>query len=307
MAAPPPAEVAKTVTFIFLADDAGQPRIDPNTGGPIANGTGFFVMVQNDNGSGGYGYLVTAKHVLMDATGNFFRRIFLRVNQKSGGSVFLPLDLRSSGTDKNVYTHSDDTVDIAVVPAWPDEKVFDSLAIPDSMIRSKEDFKKTTIAPGSDVFFAGLFTSYYGDKVNVPIFRFGRVAMLPEDRIRWQDSPNKPPQLVHLYLLETMSFGGNSGSPVFFSQGIDRQPGSIVVGAPEITLAGVMKGNFNEARPGTFIQVPNAVAPVFAQNIGIAAVTPAYLLREILMSDTLKKFRFDHPLKAPEAPATPPG
>jgi hypothetical protein len=40
--------------------------------------------------------------------------------------------------------------------------------------------------------------------------------------------------------------------------------------------------------------------PVFAQNIGIAAVTPAYLLRDILYSDELKKLRADHPIKPTE-------
>jgi hypothetical protein len=43
MAAPPPANIAKTVTFVFLADDKGEPRIQNDA--PIANGTGFFVVV----------------------------------------------------------------------------------------------------------------------------------------------------------------------------------------------------------------------------------------------------------------------
>jgi hypothetical protein len=123
--------------------------------------------------------------------------------------------------------------------------------------------------------------------------------MLPEDRIRWQSDPAIAPEFVELYLLETMSFGGNSGSPVFFTQGADRQPGSIIIGPPEITLAGVMRGNFNETRPGGFIQTPNAVLPVFGQNVGIAAVTPAHLLHEILYSEELKKLRTDNPIKQP--------
>jgi hypothetical protein len=62
-----------------------------------------------------------------------------------------------------------------------------------------------------------------------------------------------------------------------------------------------MRGNFNEPRIGGVIQTPNAVLPVFAQNIGIAAVTPAYLLRDILFSEQLKKMRADHPIKAPDS------
>jgi hypothetical protein len=298
MGAPPPMEIAKAVTFIFLADGAGNLQLHPQTGGPFANGTGFFVFVENTDGPGGYGYLVTAKHVLQDENGKFYSRVYVRVNDKNSGSEFGWLDLTVSGDKQNVFAHTDPTVDIAVIPMLPDQNKFDYLAIPTALIKSKEDFKKSTIMPGSDVFFAGLFTPHVGDKRNVPIFRFGRVAMLTDDRIRWQEA-GKQPQMVELYLLETMSFGGNSGAPVFFSQGMDRQPGSIILGAPEITLAGVMRGNFNEAHPGELIQIPNASVAVVRQNIGIAAVTPAYLLREILYSERLKKLRSDNPIKVP--------
>jgi hypothetical protein len=298
IAAPPPPDIAKAVTFIFLADDKGAPRIQNDA--PIANGTGFFVIVENESGAGFYGYLVTAKHVLKDEKGEYFKRVFVRINDRKEGSGFIAIDLVASGAQQNVFIHDDPTVDIAVVPALPNQSIFDFLAIPTSMMKSKEDFKKSTITAGSDVFFAGLFAPHYGDKINTPIFRFGRVAMITDDRFRWQE-PGKPAEMVELYLLETMSFGGNSGSPVFFSQGADRVPGSIIIGAPEITLAGVMRGNFNEPRIGDVIQTPNAVLPVFAQNIGIAAVTPAYLLRDILYSEKLKKFRADNPIK-PEEP-----
>jgi hypothetical protein len=79
-------------------------------------------------------------------------------------------------------------------------------------------------------FFAGLFVSYYGEHRNNPIIRFGRVAMLPEDRIPWRTDPSKPVENVRLYLLETQSYGGNSGAPVFFFLGADRNPGGLVLG-----------------------------------------------------------------------------
>jgi hypothetical protein len=299
MAAPPPPEIAKTVTFIFLAGPDGNPQVNAQTGDFVANGTGFFVLIPNEDKTGGHGYLVTAKHVLQNSEGDFFKRVFLRVNDKKGGAEFGAIDLVPSGPTQNVFWHDDQTVDVAVIPVLPSLDRFDFLAIAPEMIKSRDDFKNTTIMAGSDVFFVGLFTPHYGDKRNTPIFRFGRVAMLTDDPIRWQEA-GKPPVLGQLYLLETMSFGGNSGSPVFFMQGVDRQPGTLVVGAPEITLAGVMRGNFNEPRVGGLIQTPNAVLPVFSQNIGIAAVTPAHLLREILYSEKLNKQRADHPVVVPE-------
>jgi len=39
VAAPPPPNISKTVTFIFLADDNGGLRMQNNT--PFANGTGW--------------------------------------------------------------------------------------------------------------------------------------------------------------------------------------------------------------------------------------------------------------------------
>jgi hypothetical protein len=216
-AAPPPHEVAKTVTFIFLADTEGNVRISPDTREPIPNGTGFFSCRQRKRPGEAYGYLVTARHVLLDEHGLYYKRVFIRLNRKNGEAAFVALDLAVSGDKKNVFTHSDASTDIAIIPVWPDEHVFDVLEIPMAMIKSKEDFKKTSIVEGSDVFFVGLFVAHYGDKANTPIFRFGRVAMLTDDRIRWQEQ-GKPPELVQLYLLETMSFGGNSGAPVFFSQ-----------------------------------------------------------------------------------------
>ncbi|MBR0715410.1 serine protease [Bradyrhizobium liaoningense] len=299
MASPPPKDIPKTVAFIFLADLAGNPLVE--NGAPVAVGTGFFVLVENDGGPGGWGYVVTAKHVLKDANGHFFKRVFLRVNHKAEGSGFIVLDLNDSRPQQNVFIHPDPTVDIAVIPALPDQN-FDFLAIPTSMIKTKDQFRAGTIQPGSDVFFSGLFVPHYGEKRNVPIFRFGRVAMLTDDRVRWQEQ-GKPLEMVELSLLETMSFGGNSGSPVFFSQGIDRVPGAIVVGSDEITLAGVMRGNFNEPRVGGLLQTPNAVLPTYAQNVGIAAVTPGYLLREILYSSDLQKQREATPIIQPDAPA----
>jgi hypothetical protein len=79
-----------------------------------------------------------------------------------------------------------------------------------------------------------------------------------------------------LYLLETQSYGGNSGSPVFFYLGHDRFPGQLVVGPSEIWLAGVMRGTFLNGSPIQFLQSPTATIPFSTQNIGIAAVTPSF-------------------------------
>jgi hypothetical protein len=294
-----PPEVKKAVTFIYPADAHGDIVRDAKTGVPMPYGTGCFVFVANEvlPRAGGYGYLVTAKHVLKAPTGEAFSRIYLRLNKLKGDAEFVALDLVQRGRSI-VFEHPDPTVDIAVVPALPGESVYDFKMIPTEMLALKSE-SQLNISEGTEVFFTGLFTSYVGEHRNNPIVRFGRVAMLPEDRIAWQENGH-PVQLVELYLLETQSYGGNSGSPVFFSFGADRNPGSIVVGPPVLKLAGIMRGSFNENRAIGFVQ-PAAVPPipVSSQNIGIAAVTPAHLLYEILFSDSLKKRRSEEPIAPP--------
>jgi hypothetical protein len=64
-------------------------------------------------------------------------------------------------------------------------------------------------------------------------------------------------------------------------------------------LAGIMKGFFNNPSPIGFAQTPTEAIPFSTQNIGIAAITPSFLLHDILFSTELKKFRTEHPITNP--------
>jgi len=273
-AAKVPDEILKTVTFIYVSAD-GQ------TATP--NGTGFFVGVKIGDKDSYAVYLVTAKHVLTDAAGKYFDQVGVRLNKLAGSAELLRLPLGD-----NVYTHpTDKDVDIAVIPAVPDQKVFDFKFIPDEMLTTKAGFAELRIGPGSDVFFTGLFTAFPGQSRNYPIVRFGRVALITEEKVPWLEAGRQ--QMLDLYLLETQSFGGNSGAPAFFYLGSDREPGSLVVGPPVLKLAGIMKGTFNQGAP---LVVTNNTPQVLAmQNMGIAAVVPAYLLHEVLFQEKLSKMR----------------
>jgi hypothetical protein len=294
-----PSDVKKVITFIFVADAKGQ---------PVPNGTGFFVTVKGEGGRGLYGYLVTAKHVLQSGHNVYFDHVYVRLNRINGDAQFAEIPLTQDG-HSIVYTNPDPTVDIVVIPGIPRQDIFDFKAIPDDMISTKETFSKYQIGEGTDVFFAGLFVNYYGEHKNIPVFRFGKVAMFPDQPIPWPDvasAPAKdtgaPVKTEQLYLLETQSYGGNSGAPVFFFLGSDRTPGSITLGPGVIALAGIMKGYFNQPSQIEILQTPTANVPVVRQNLGIAAVTPAYLLHDILFSDELIKYRAEHPLEGPAAP-----
>lgn len=275
MATPIPSEIKSVVIFIFTEKG----------GKLLPNGTAFFVGVKNpDDPNVSSVYLVTAKHVLQEPkTTKFYNNVFLRLNRRDGKSEIGAIPINITGENKNVFMHSDPSVDIAVIPFLPDQTVFDFKFLPDDMITTQEDFKKLKIREGSEVFFTGLFTPYLGSEKNYPIVRFGQVALITDEKIDWDG--NK----TDLYLIEAGSYGGNSGSPVFFYLGSDREPGSIIVGQPVLKIAGVMQGTFLDAQEIKVAQTQSI--PIALSSMGIAAVVPCYKLHEILHSEEVKKNR----------------
>jgi hypothetical protein len=193
------------------------------------------------------------------------------------------IPIRTTGNGQTAYVHQDEAVDLVVIPAVPSQDVYEYKFIPDSMLTQRDELPKLNIGEGSDVFFTGLFLPYPGYERNFPVVRFGRVALVTSEKVQWDK------KLLDLYLIESASYGGNSGSPVFFYLGSDRNPGSLIVGSPLIKLAGVMMGSFNEVRPLQII-VQSSI-PVSTVNMGIAAVTPAYKLHEVLMNEELTRSR----------------
>ncbi len=270
-----PPEIKTVVGFVFVPNALGQ---------PVANGTCFFASVKdNDHPGRLWIYVVTAKHVLQQ-NGTFYPRVWIRINKKAGGTESFELPLAVSGANRTLFLHSDATVDLAVVPIRiADPAAFDLKVLTEDMLTSQDDFEKLAIREGSDVFFTGMFLPHIGANKNYPIMRFGRVALLSDEKISWEGI------LTDLYLIETFSFGGNSGSPVFFYLGSDRQPGSIIAGPPVLKLAGVMKGYFGELEPIAVIDT--RPVPASKLNSGIAAVTPAYKLHDILYAAELERLR----------------
>ncbi len=147
-----------------------------------------------------------------------------------------------------------------------------------------DEIERLGIREGSDVFFTGLFTSHIGERRINPIVRFGRVAMLPEEKVAFGKKADGTDDLRSLYLLESQSFGGNSGAPVYFYLGADRKPGTVYAGPPVLKLAGVMIGSFLDIKPIEIVE--HSVQAAFSKsNLGIAAVVPSHILLELLMSE----------------------
>jgi len=142
-ATPIPTDIKKVVVFIYYPDN-------PTNASP--DGTGFLVAIPAVNDTNFvFGYLVTARHVLRPSTNNWLPGVFIRLNQKDGTSIQIPLPLITSGPNKNVFTHDDPTVDIAVVPFFPKPFTnFDCLFMPIEYVTSETDFKNLNIHEGSE-------------------------------------------------------------------------------------------------------------------------------------------------------------
>lgn len=259
-------QIKKCVTFIGTGNEKAFNIL----------GTGFFIGVPvEDQADRTTGYFVTAKHIVQGNNGQFLPSIILRLNTLNGSLSYSEIDLREA----KVYTHDDQIVDIAVIPLRPKEKIIEFKMIPSKMICTKEIIDKNEIREGVNVFFTGLFSSYFGHQRNQPIFRFGKLALMTDEPIDWKEK-DKPPISTNLYLVECQSFGGNSGSPVFFEVNAKLKKGEWAIGPPSVYLAGIVKGSFLSASE---VQQPSSIDKPFSyENVGISAITPAFKLNEIL-------------------------
>jgi hypothetical protein len=207
------------------------------------------------------------------------------------------VNLISSGQDQSVFFHSDPSVDIAVIVITPtDVDAIDIKSLPENMLVAADDFKNLNIGVGTDMFFTGMFTSFLGEKRSYPIVRFGKLAMIPDEKIALPGLP-----AAEGYLMEAFSFGGNSGSPVFFYPASDNTPGRLILGPRPIKIAGVMRGFFGDYEPIQLLPTqtaaqgqPGQSIPVSNGNSGIAFVVPARFISEILHSPELENLRQKH-------------
>lgn len=262
-AAPIPPKVKAAVALI-LVEDEKQP------GTLQAKGTAFFVGVEVPGQvDRSVVYLVTAAHVLQRGTAPksvWREHAYVRLNTLEGGSEVAKLPILDAQGELLPLVLRDDTVDLAAIRVSPDPNRFDYKMVVASMLASQHDFSSLPIREGSELFFVGLFAPRPEKSKTLAIVRSGRVAVLPDGKIDWDG------RATEIYLMETGSIEGHSGSPVFFQAGADAAPGVVPAGNPIFKLAGVVQGAFGDLQ-------------------GIAAVIPAYALRDLLFSEQAKQQR----------------
>ncbi|MBK7227087.1 MAG: trypsin-like peptidase domain-containing protein [Saprospiraceae bacterium] len=263
-------EIKSAVSFIYIKDSQNK---------LIAIGTCFFVGLESSHDNTKFhSYLVTAKHVLQSKDGSFYKEVYIRMNTIDSNSKYTLLPIETGSMNKNLFLHNDPTVDIAVIPYIPPKKNYQFKFLDSTFLRDRIGFKNLNLEEGTETFFTGLFTYYTGDKKILPIVRYGRIALITNEKIEWVGMKRE------MLLLETSSYGGNSGSPVYFKINLPK-------GLHKLILGGILNGTYRDAAEIKTIENSAILTPYAFYNNGISGITPVYLLTEILYSAELRKHR----------------
>jgi hypothetical protein len=238
---------------------------DNNRYAPI--GTGFRIYLSE--GDSVFSYVVTCRHVVQRSL-DVREPIYVRLDRSDKSGVdYRPL---ADGWE----FHADPTVDLAVLPHEPKGEPFEFAALEVDGILSDDVLQEDpeAISVGDEAFFVGLFEPYYGYEKNVPIFRFGRLAMVTDEPIGTSGVYSER------YLLEAQVYPWNSGSPVFMP--FVGPDGQVV-----FQIVGVAAGFFPD-RQREWI---SADGPTRWMHMGISSVVPAGKIREIIYNESLSSAR----------------
>jgi Trypsin-like peptidase domain len=166
-------------------------------------GTFFFVEHSVGPGAGCAQYIVTCRHVIE----GFIResspkRMFIRMNSGAHGFA------EDFPIGEGDWVFGGD-VDVAVVRwAIPPQRQFWAYPV--------ERSQPFGLYPGQNTFFIGMFSGEPGFVSVQPVVRTGNIArVLSEVPLRFKEDPEESVSCA-VHLVEMHSWGGESGSPVFF-------------------------------------------------------------------------------------------
>ncbi len=261
----------KTVTaFVYLKNAKGE---------FVGNGTGFFVGIKSQKDTSlTHIYFITASHVLKSDSTKYLGEFWIRLNTKDSSSFYFFVPIYMNGTNKNTFTHTDNSVDLTAVSVAPSLQAFDYKFLDYTFLIDRSEYKNLPIKEGDEAFFTGLFTAYAGVKRSIPIVRFGRIALIPNEKIEFLSKKRE------MILVESSSYGGNSGSPVYFRVSLPN-------GQVRLLLGGILNGTYRDVAKVETVQNSANPTSVALFNNGISVITPEYVLYELLFGKELSETR----------------
>jgi hypothetical protein len=269
-------QIKKTVVFIGALKPIVKPDGTKDTEVNLS-GTGFLVQLNQ------IFFLITAKHVIANVD-HKTRKV---LKEKDGLFVFsnlkseaTPNSVKASSLDElrkkyPAFYHSNDAIDLALIPFPVDTQNDDIKTVPQEMFVKNEEIFETY-----DVFFVsfqpGISDLALDSKVS-PIIRKGSVARV-----------NKNGSIY----IDGAAFPGNSGSPVFIMPSPIRYTGGgISLGADN--LGGKYLGTVSEYKPYSEVAISQQTGRprvVFEENTGLSMLWTANHVLEVLNQEEVKKF-----------------
>jgi len=158
-------------------------------------------------------------------------------------------------------------------------------AMATEMVLTPHEIEVFNFGVGSELLAIGLFSNREGEDKNIPVIRTGIVSAMAGEPI--SDRTGHGP--YHAYLAELLSMGGLSGSPVFYhpTSGTEFPKFSFY-------LVGIIRSHWDEKPANAPADLPRREY----MNRGIAAVTPATGILELLETEPLKDERRRDALQA---------
>jgi hypothetical protein len=256
----------------------GSIRIEPRA-------TGFLVRVPSSHPKVKFDYFVTARHCLTEARVGG-KALLIRIAMDSGVHDHV------SSVDDYWEHHGADVAATMMLPTglphgYTSANVQNSSISLDAFVGSDYVWRGTPpgmhymeihLAVGTAICFPGLFTESYGDHATtLPVVRFGHIARMPS---LLRMSSGGVSFEVPGYLADATSFGGFSGSPVYFLHPttlIDEDEPRFIAGTADITgFLGLVTGHYPVQ-----MERQNQDERI-STNSGIAIITPANFVRELL-------------------------
>lgn len=275
--------------------------------GSVPTATGFFVGVPlGSTPPARIDYVVTARHCIEQARAGGKDTLYIRFNRKTGPFIEVP-------TRVDEWLEHD-TADVAAIhvsldalPGGLESKDVDAVSLSMSAFVGPgphyewegeiPDYGKKVIrfVVGHEIYLTGLFTEHYGEKRNLPIARFGHISRMPGP-VEIESAGGRAE--ITAYLAEFQSWGGQSGSPVFFWHPMMAQTDVTDSGGNTISTTydlihataflGLVHGHYDIPSKQETKDIGELQLKL---NSGIAIVTPADAVRQLLMREDLVEDR----------------